>query len=276
MDVENLNRTQIILLTLLISFVTSIATGIVTVSLLQQAPPGITQTINRVVEHTVEKIVPTAGSSVVTKETTVVVKEDDLVTKSVQKDASGIVSVSQKGINTDGSPSLSFVGWGTVLTNTGIIATDSGIISDTGNYSITTLDGKTLDTKVLNQDEVLGIALLQALAPDTKYSFTPVTLGDADKLQLGQSIIVFGGEKGRTISLGVVSSLALIDQNAGGTTTPDQIVGYIDISPAPLAIGRGGPLSNLFGEVIGMNTGEKQDRFISENLLQQKLAALPK
>ena len=58
MDIEQLNRTQILLLTLLVSFVTSIATGIVTVSLMGQAPHGITQTVNRIFERTVEKVVP--------------------------------------------------------------------------------------------------------------------------------------------------------------------------------------------------------------------------
>ena len=74
---EDLNKTQIVLLCLLVSFITSIGTGIITSTLLQEAPQTVTQTINRVVERTVETIVPqeTKGPSVVTKETTVVVKD---------------------------------------------------------------------------------------------------------------------------------------------------------------------------------------------------------
>ena len=51
MDMEELSKSQIILLTLLVSFVTSIATGIVTVSLMNQAPPAIAQTVNRIIER---------------------------------------------------------------------------------------------------------------------------------------------------------------------------------------------------------------------------------
>src|SRR4029077_18213268 len=54
MDIEKLTKSQIVLLTLLVSFVTSIATGIVTVSLMDQAPPAIAQSVSRIVEHTVE------------------------------------------------------------------------------------------------------------------------------------------------------------------------------------------------------------------------------
>jgi len=58
MDIQDLNKSQLILLALLISFVTSIASAIATVSLLEQAPAPVTQTINRVVQQTIEKIVP--------------------------------------------------------------------------------------------------------------------------------------------------------------------------------------------------------------------------
>ena len=55
----NLNTQQIVLLCLLVSFVTSIATGITVVSLMQQVPEPVTQTINRVIEKTVETVAQT-------------------------------------------------------------------------------------------------------------------------------------------------------------------------------------------------------------------------
>jgi len=58
MDLKELNKSQLILLAILLSFVTSIATGITTVTLMQQAPSSVTVPINRIVKQTVEKIVP--------------------------------------------------------------------------------------------------------------------------------------------------------------------------------------------------------------------------
>lgn len=63
MDLKELNKSQLILLAILLSFVTSIATGITTVTLMQQAPSSVTVPINRIIRQTVEKIVPVATTS---------------------------------------------------------------------------------------------------------------------------------------------------------------------------------------------------------------------
>src|SRR3990167_10920392 len=95
-----MSKHQIVLLAFLVGFVTSIATGIVTVSLMDQAPPSITRTINQIVERTVEKVVPAAvpasqgaAAATVIKETTVVVKNDDLVAQSIAGVQKGIVRI---------------------------------------------------------------------------------------------------------------------------------------------------------------------------------------
>ena len=102
MDIEHLSKSQIVLLTLLISFVTSIATGIVTVSLMAQAPPAIAQTVNRIVEQTVQQVVPanqsaSAGKTVVTEQKTVVVKESDMISQAVARVSPSLVRMTFTG-----------------------------------------------------------------------------------------------------------------------------------------------------------------------------------
>lgn len=63
MNIDDLSKSQLLLLTLLVNFVMSIATGIVTVSLLDQAPATVTQTVNRIVEHTVETVAPASETA---------------------------------------------------------------------------------------------------------------------------------------------------------------------------------------------------------------------
>lgn len=101
---RELNNSQLVLLTILVSFVTSIATGIITVSLLDQAPASVTRTIDRVVEKTVEKIVPQSVKETI-REEKVVIKEEDYVSKIVEAAWPSIISVANRRIVTgeDGS-----------------------------------------------------------------------------------------------------------------------------------------------------------------------------
>jgi len=69
MDIKELNKAQLIMLIILLSFVVSIASSIITVSLVQTAPSSISLPINRVIRETVEKIVPaTNGNQALSEE----------------------------------------------------------------------------------------------------------------------------------------------------------------------------------------------------------------
>ena len=88
MQIEELNKSQIVLLTLLISFVTSMATGIVTVSLMEQGVTPVSNTVNQIVERTKEVIVKVQdpqGPVVIKEKETVIVKQADLVASAVAK-----------------------------------------------------------------------------------------------------------------------------------------------------------------------------------------------
>ncbi|GIW69116.1 hypothetical protein D6792_04045 [Candidatus Parcubacteria bacterium] len=103
MDIEKLTRSQIILLALLVSFVSSIASSIVTMTLLDQSPSeAVPQIVNRVVERTVERVVTPVPSGSAEKdapqkervvEKTVVVREEELVPSAVAEARRYMVAV---------------------------------------------------------------------------------------------------------------------------------------------------------------------------------------
>lgn len=72
---KDLNKSQLILLALLLSFVTSIATGITTVTLMEQAPSSVTVPINRIIKQTVEKIVPVETAPALTEDEKKIIEE---------------------------------------------------------------------------------------------------------------------------------------------------------------------------------------------------------
>ena len=63
MDIKELNKAQLIMLLILLTFVVSIATSIISVSLMQEAPSSISLPINRVIRETVQKIVPASTNN---------------------------------------------------------------------------------------------------------------------------------------------------------------------------------------------------------------------
>lgn len=273
MDIEHLNKKQIILLTLLVSFVTSIATGIVTVSLMSQMPPPVTQTINRVVERTLERVVEKktdASGNVTTKEKTVVVKETDLISQAVQAALPSLVSVyvvehapttadapspsptttqsaaaasttadaipqPEEGSTKGGKDVRRFLARGVFMSDS-VVVTDASQIPDGAVLEVVTSISR---TPIIVSSVTKKGALATLILPNK--SGVGIQRGDAQVLQLGNTLVSLGGEERLQVSTGVVSDL---DRNDA-----KQVTG---ISLDTAAAVPGSALVNLEGKLVAV------------------------
>ena len=247
MEIEELTKSQIVLLVLLVSFVTSIATGIVTVSLLAQAPPAVTQTVNRIVERTVETVVPveTEGqvASVITKETTVVVKEDDLITESIGTSFNKIVRVHSGAATTSPVVALgSLIGSGLVVTDSASVTEDHAVSREDTFFNYT----------VIQEIPEVGIAVLAPL--DGEESLTGPTFSkiDTSALKLGQTLIGLYGAKSDRVSMTTLAATAdLASVPVGEDAEVSVHAVETNISGT---ITSGAPLISIFGDLVGIST----------------------
>jgi len=244
---ENLTKTQIILLAILISFIVSIATGIVTVALLEQAPAEVPQTINRVIKQTIEKVVPAETK-------TVIIKEEDLVVDAVKKNQSSIVSVFKKMEDKPESLGLGFI-----ISKDGLLFIENKNFGE-GNYFIK-IDDKELEAKLLANDP-RGFSLFKVEpAKDLNYS----TLSDSSKLRSGQTLVFLG----EGVSRDIFSKQDKFSLPAEEGTEPisfDIIKVAKSISETPALV------LDLDGDVVGFTVmiGEKS-LILPSNLIKESL-----
>lgn len=275
---EDLTKTQIVLLFILISIVVSFTTAIVTAALFEQAPGGVTQTIQRVVEK-VESAVGEQKSEG-KNETVKVVTDEQRVIDVVRDVSPAVVSI----VATKDLPVLErcYVspfgrddvfgqlfpefqvpqlckkgterremssGTGFFVGSDGLVATNRHVVRDTeADYTVIMNDGRRLEAKVAARDPIEDLALVRVSGKN----FPFISLGDSSKLQLGQRVIAIGnalGEFQNTISVGVISGLRRTIV-AGNEELRSLIQTDAAINPG----NSGGPLLNLEGRVIGINT----------------------
>ena len=266
MSIEDLTKTQMILLTLLVSFVTSIATGIVTVALLAAAPPAVTQTVNRVIQNTIEKVVPGEGG---TTTQTVIVKEEDLVVDAIDQNAKSLVAIKedvgdQKGL---------LLGTGFLISKDGLVITDASGIVEHGNYFIAS-NGTDYAANVIAKDS-RGFAFLKAVpVKDEKGDFKSFgfsTLGDSNALKVGQTVISPSSLDGESVNVakGIISRLI---QDPADASTISSIILTMSIGRA----NSGSPLLDTDGAVIGLVLVKNGSvEVIPSAVLKTAVAALP-
>ncbi|MDO8474006.1 MAG: trypsin-like peptidase domain-containing protein [bacterium] len=162
-------------------------------------------------------------------------------------------------------------GSGFIVSVDGFVVTNKHVVLDEdADYTVFTNDGKSYPAKVLAKDPLQDLAILkidQEQIVDQSGAFTarpfvPVKLGDAGTLQIGQSVIAIGnalGEFRNTVSVGVISGLGRTITASGGANFVETIEDVIQTDAAINKGNSGGPLLNLAGEVIGINTATVLD-----------------
>ena len=144
-------------------------------------------------------------------------------------------------------------GSGFIVSSDGLVLTNKHVVFDVkADYTVLTNDGKKYPAKILAKDPAQDLAVLKIEGKN----FPTVELGDSDKLQIGQTIIAIGnalGEFRNTVSVGVISGLGRTITAEGGGFV-ETIENVIQTDAAINKGNSGGPLINLKGEVVGINT----------------------
>ena len=147
-------------------------------------------------------------------------------------------------------------GTGFVVDAAGTILTNKHVVSDAAaQYTVVMSDGARFLAKALALDPNHDIAVMK-ISDGGGREFPFVKLGDSDGLQTGQSVIAIGntlGEFNNTVSVGVVSGMqrSIVAYGSGSGEVLDDL---IQTDAAINEGNSGGPLLNLKGEVIGINT----------------------
>jgi serine protease Do len=143
-------------------------------------------------------------------------------------------------------------GTGFIITSDGVIATNKHVVADTAaTYKVILNDGRMFDATVTARDALYDLAVLKINAT----GLPVVDLGSSADLKVGQTVIAVGnalGEFQNTVTTGIVSAKdrQLSDIGSNNETLSDLIQTDASINSG----NSGGPLVNLAGQVVGINT----------------------
>jgi serine protease Do len=145
-------------------------------------------------------------------------------------------------------------GSGFIVASNGLILTNKHVVSEKkAEYTVILSDGRTFPATILSRDPINDVAILKIDAKDLPC----VKLGDANKLQLGQSLIAIGNALGifrNTVSVGIVSGLSRsITAQSEPDAPPQEMRGLIQTDAAINPGNSGGPIVDGDGLVVGVN-----------------------
>lgn len=252
---DNLNKQQIILIALLVAIVTSITTGIVTISLSEKSPTGASQTIYKVVQQTIEKVTP--EDSPVRQ-----IVVDEPKKTSDELTISEIVNLGQKKLIkiylNEETSEKKLISIGVPIGTKGTIlsATPLEVVSKDLPLTAVMSDGTKIRV-ISSVAPVQGFSLYTVKDPvDAAKIGESVVLNNFTSVSLGSNVVIVGlkGES-TVVSTGIISEFSKIpgtDKVATDSLAITDITIGTDYS--------GWMMFNTFGKLIGILYPSQADR----------------
>jgi serine protease Do len=143
-------------------------------------------------------------------------------------------------------PRVQGAGSGFVISPDGLIATNNHVVEGAREVKVTFASGEELPAKVVGRDPKTDLALVKV---EPKSPLPSATLGDSDKMRVGDWVIAIGNPFGLegTVTAGIISAKG---RQIGAGPYDDFLQTDAAVNPG----NSGGPLFNLRGEVVGINT----------------------
>ena len=138
------------------------------------------------------------------------------------------------------------LGSGFIIDEKGVVVTNNHVIQDADDIIVRVNGDQEYKAKVLGADPLMDIAVLQL---DTEDKFKPVGFGDSDKARIGDWVLAIGNPfgLGGTVTAGIISAR---NRSIGLSRYED----FIQTDASINSGNSGGPLFDMEGNVIGINT----------------------
>lgn len=148
------------------------------------------------------------------------------------------------------SPPVEALGSGFVIDKAGHIVTNYHVVEGADDIKVSFSNQDTVKARVVGTDPSTDLAVLRV--NENASALTPLTLGDSDRMEVGDEVVAIGNPFGldRTATAGIVSALQR------GITAPNgYTIDHAIQTDAPINHGNsGGPLLNTRGQVVGVNS----------------------
>jgi serine protease Do len=142
-------------------------------------------------------------------------------------------------------------GSGFIISTTGEIVTNYHVIEDADQIRVRLVDDEVYEAEVVGIDPATDLALLKIVEPDRE--FTALALGDSKAVRVGQWVMAVGNPLNmeHTVTVGVVSAKG---RALGLSAETNSFENFIQTDAAINFGNSGGPLVDLYGNVVGINT----------------------